>query len=92
METPENNSTPVVSVSDWLITLLVSVIPIVNIIMFFVWAFRRKTNPNKANLAKAILIWLAISIVIWVIIILVFGSAFLGFMGTSPDFIENPKY
>ncbi|PKP03588.1 MAG: hypothetical protein CVU14_01705 [Bacteroidetes bacterium HGW-Bacteroidetes-9] len=92
METPENNSTLVVSVSDWLITLLVSVIPVVNIIMFFVWAFRRKTNPNKANLAKAILIWLAISIIIWAIIIVVFGTALMGFMGTSPDFIENPQY
>ena len=34
-----NNDTRVMSVSDWLVTLLIMIIPLVNIIMLFVWAF-----------------------------------------------------
>ncbi|MBK6966679.1 MAG: hypothetical protein IPH20_22955 [Bacteroidales bacterium] len=92
MENPENNPTPVVTTGDWIITLLVSAIPLVNIIMLFVWSFGGGTNPNKANWAKAILIWIAISIVLWVAILLIFGSAFLGLMESGPDFIDNPSY
>ncbi|MHC1776230.1 MAG: hypothetical protein AB9834_12535 [Lentimicrobium sp.] len=92
METPENNPTPVISTGDWIITLLVSAIPLVNIIMLFVWSFGGGTNPNKANWAKAILIWIVISIVLWVAIFFLFGTAFLGILGSGPDFIDNPSY
>ncbi len=92
METTENNVTPVVSVGDWLITLLVRAIPLVNIIMLFVWAFGSGNNPNKANWAKAVLIWVAISIVLGIIVMLVFGAAILGFMDSGPDFIDAPSY
>ena len=92
METPENNPTPVVSTGDWIITFLVTAIPLVNIIMLFVWSFGGGTNPNKANWAKAILIWIAISIVLWVGIFFLFGTAFLGILESGPDFIDNPTY
>lgn len=32
-------TTPDMSVKDWMITLLIMFIPLVNIIMLFVWAF-----------------------------------------------------
>ncbi len=92
METPENNPTPVITTGDWIITLLVSSIPLVNIIMLFVWSFGGGTNPNKANWAKAILIWMAISIVLVVAIFIIFGAAFMGFLSSGPDFIDNPSY
>lgn len=92
MENQEIEKIQPVSVGDWLITLLITVIPLVNIIMLFVWAFGGGNNPSKSNWAKAILIWIAISIVLAIIVIVVFGAAFLGFMESGPDFIDSPKY
>ena len=51
---------PIVSVKEWLITNLILMIPLVNIVMTFVWAFGSNTNPNKANYFKASLILFAI--------------------------------
>lgn len=76
---------PVMSVKDWLLTLLVMLVPCVNIIMMFVWAFSKNENPNKSNYFKAYLIYNAISIVIGVLIgiayVAVFASAFSGMTG-----------
>jgi hypothetical protein len=62
-----------VSVGDWMLTMLICIIPLVNIVMLFVWAFSAETNTSKANWAKASLIWMAIGIVIG---IFVFGAIF----------------
>jgi len=73
--------TEVVSVGEWMLTLLISVIPVVNLVMFFVWAFGSNTKLSKANWAKASLIWLAILIVFYILIaVLILGSAFF-FLG-----------
>ena len=62
------------SVKDWLITLLITVIPIVGFVMLFVWAFGSGAPASKANWAKAVLIFYAIMIVLY----FVFGAALLG--------------
>ena len=36
---------PVMSVGEWMLTLLILALPLVNIIMLFVWAFGGGTNP-----------------------------------------------
>jgi uncharacterized membrane protein YdbT with pleckstrin-like domain len=73
-----------VSTKDWVITILIAAIPIINIIMLFVWGFGGNTNPSKANWAKAALIWLAIAIVLNIIGFVTFGSlAFLGLGASS---------
>jgi hypothetical protein len=54
----------VMSVKDWVITLLISIIPLVGFIMLFVWAFGSGENVNKANWAKATLIWFAVGMVL----------------------------
>ena len=51
----ENENAPVVTVGDWVLTYLIAAIPLVGIIMLFIWAFGNDTNPNKANWAKAAL-------------------------------------
>lgn len=72
----------VLSTKDWLITIIISSIPIINIIMFFIWAFGDQTNPNKANWAKASLLWMAIAtglvILLYVLIALVFVGVSMG--------------
>ena len=56
----ENKS---MSVGDWLVTLLISAIPLVGLIMLFVWAFSDGENLSKKNWAKAALIFYAIFLV-----------------------------
>ncbi|WP_458460702.1 hypothetical protein [Paenibacillus sp.] len=57
-----------VSFGSWMLTLLLLAIPLVNIIMLFVWAFGN-SNPSKANYAKASLLWIAIGIVVYILIV-----------------------
>jgi len=79
--TMENQTTQYkpVSLGEWMLTILLTAIPIVNIIMLFVWGFSKSTQPSKANWAKASLIWLAIVIVIYILIFV----AILGGMSAS---------
>lgn len=60
----DQNQAPVVSFKEWMISILLLALPIVNIVMLFVWAFGGGANPSKANFAKASLIWAAIGIVL----------------------------
>ncbi len=68
----------IVSVKDWLITYLILCVPIVNIIMMFIWAFSEKEKKSKANYFKAQLIFSAImiglSIIGGIIMFLLFAS------------------
>lgn len=61
----------VVKLGDWMITLLITGIPVLGLIMLFVWAFSKGKNPSKRNWARANLIWIAISTVL---VIILFGS------------------
>ena len=53
----------VVSLGDWMISTLLICIPIVGLVMLFVWGFGGSTNPSKRNWARASLVWMAIGIV-----------------------------
>ena len=63
--------------------LLILIIPIVNIIMLFIWGFGGGVNKTKANYCKASLIWVAIGLILW---FAVFSSIQLGEIVT-----ENPR-
>ena len=71
--TANQDSDEVMSVKEWLITLLILCVPLVNIIMMFVWGFGSSTKPIKANFCKAYLILTAIVIVLYVLLIMVVG-------------------
>jgi len=73
-------SSPVVSIGDWVLTCLITAIPVVGFVMLFVWAFSGSTNPSKANWAKATLIWFAVVIVLYIFIFAIFGASFLALM------------
>ncbi|HSQ75331.1 MAG TPA: hypothetical protein VLT13_07225 [Bacteroidota bacterium] len=70
------------SVKDWIITLLITYIPLVGLIMLLVWAFDSSTHPNKKNFAKASLIWMLIGIVLALIFFALFASMMMGVVGT----------
>lgn len=75
------SSAPVMSLGDWIITMIVLAIPLVGFIMMLVWAFSSGTNPNKANYCKAALIFFLIAIAFF---FLLGGMAFLGGMNSMP--------
>jgi hypothetical protein len=68
----DSNYKPV-SVGDWMMTALLLGIPVVNIILLFVWAFGSNTPISKANFSKAILLWFLISMVFSAVLFFVFG-------------------
>ncbi len=51
------------SLSDWLVTLLILAIPCVGIVMMFVWGFGQG-NINRRNYCRATLIFTAIAVVL----------------------------
>ncbi len=76
MEDQTNNAN-VMSVKDWAITLFITGLPIIGLIMLFVWGFGSGSNANKANFAKGALVLAAIMIAIYAVIMMVFGAAIL---------------
>lgn len=60
----EQQRQEVISTKDWVLTILITSIPILNIIMLFVWAFGGGTVKSKSNWAKAMLIWMIVAIVL----------------------------
>lgn len=59
------------------------IIPLVNLILLFVWAFGGNAPVSKANWAKASLIWILIAIVINVILFMALGATFFAFLKPS---------
>lgn len=45
-----------ISTGEWIVSLILCYIPLINLIMLLVWAFGGSTSPTKANWAKAQLI------------------------------------
>ena len=70
------NKDQTVSMGDWIVAYIITGIPIVGIVMLFVWAFGSDTKPSKKNWARALLIIAAIGIVIYIILAVVFATAF----------------
>ena len=68
MATTNSGNDDVMSVKEWLITLLILCVPLVNIIMMFVWGFGSSTKPIKANFCKAYLILTAIAITLYLVL------------------------
>ncbi|GAA4846287.1 hypothetical protein GCM10023310_25330 [Paenibacillus vulneris] len=78
----QQQAAPVISVKDWMLTILLLIIPVVNLIMLFVWAFGGGANPSKANYAKASLLWALIGIAIYIVFfVLIFGAFFASVNG-----------
>lgn len=80
---PDENQT---TVGDWVLTIFLSVIPLVGIVLLFIWGFGNNTPVNKANWAKATLIWHAIGIVFMFLFFAIFGAAILMAIGEGRGF------
>ncbi|WP_219833929.1 hypothetical protein [Paenibacillus sp. R14(2021)] len=69
------NGTEVKSVKSWLGTLLLLMIPIVNLILLLVWAFGGGANQNLRNYSRASLLLILIVGVLYAIIALFIFAA-----------------
>jgi hypothetical protein len=77
MEFDNEKSASVMKMGEWVLSIIISCIPLVGIIMLFVWAFSGDVNANKKNWAKAMLVIQLIGIVLIVLLyIFVLASAF----------------
>ncbi len=63
------STTSIMTLGDWVVTLLLLFIPLVNIVLLFVWAFSSDTNINKKNFAKAQLIFMGIGILLSIVLV-----------------------
>jgi len=73
------------SIGDWLVTLIVTAIPVIGFIMLFVWAFGGNAHPSKANWAKAALILFAIGIVLSVLLTVIFGVGMFALFNSQSE-------
>ena len=61
---------PHMKLKDWLLTQLVLLVPILNIVLIFKWAFGKDVNPSKKTYFQASLIWTAIAIVLMILMMI----------------------
>ncbi len=73
----------VMSMGDWLITLLALLIPCAGIILYFVWAFGKNENENRKNYCRAYLIYWAITTVLSIIVFIFFGAMIFNMINGS---------
>lgn len=55
--TEHTHTETAISIKEWIIMLLIFAIPVVNIIMMFLWAFDKKIPASKSNFCKAYIIF-----------------------------------
>ncbi|MBD3615543.1 MAG: hypothetical protein HUJ22_03145 [Gracilimonas sp.] len=82
MEHVHGETAQVMSLKDWVISVLISFIPMVGFIMLLVWSFSDSTNPNKKNWARATVIIFAAFFVLY----LIFAFVFMGAIMSSGGF------
>lgn len=76
VESYETQQEEVYSVLQWFGTFLLMFVPVVNIVLLFVWAFSNKGNKNRKNWAIASLFIVVIIIILLVILYAVLVSMF----------------
>lgn len=66
------------TVGSWLLTFLIQAIPLVGLVMLFVWGFGSGSRPARRTYARAILLLFAIAIAVYVLFFVVIGVSFMG--------------
>lgn len=58
---PDTDATPVMSTRQWAISIFITCIPVVGLVMLFLWSFKTGgVNGNKRNWARGMLIIIAL--------------------------------
>jgi len=88
MATNSVSTDQTVSLGDWILTMILSGIPLVGLIMLFVWAFGGGAKVSKQNYARAVLILAIICIILGVLSSILFAGIFATFAGN----LQNISY
>ena len=79
------------SIWQFLLMFIILAVPILNIVMLFVWAFGSKANLNKKNLSRAYMIIFVVMIILWIAVGASIMSIFGGITGSSSSFNDMFK-
>jgi len=71
------NPWPHMKIGDWVISLLLMLVPIVNIVLACMWAFGSDVNPSKKSFFQAYLIFIAAGIVLGILLSAALGAIFI---------------
>lgn len=63
-EASEAPLSPAMRMVDWLIVLIICVLPVVNVIVLIIWALDNKGNPNRKSFSQAMLLLFAVEILL----------------------------
>jgi len=88
MATNSVSTDQTVSLGDWILTMILSGIPLVGLIMLFVWAFGGGAKASKQNYARAVLILAIICIILGVLSSILFAGIFTAIA----DNMQNISY
>jgi len=71
----EHADTRPMTVGEWMLTLLVLAIPVVNLVMYLVWALSGTGNVNRRNFCRASIYWFLIILGIWLAVMVLAAVA-----------------
>lgn len=74
MEVLDQKTNRYTSVGDWVLNIFLIGLPVIGLILLFVWAFGDGQREDRKNWSKAMLIWYLITIGIVVIFGVIFGG------------------
>ena len=74
-QTPQLDLEEPVKMSEWLISMLVMMVPCVNIVMMFIWAFSKTEKKSKSNFFKVELIMMGIILVLYIVLVIIIAAA-----------------
>lgn len=92
MTTNPVNNDQTVSLGDWIVTMILSGIPIVGLIMILVWAFGEGAKPSKKNYARAVIIMAIIGIIIGILLSILFSAIFASLYSSMADSMSSYSY
>ena len=81
----ENTEVPM-TLGDWMLTLLLLYLPIVNIVMLIIWSVDSKTSATKKHFAWATLIFMGIGIVLSIIFSSIVMAIVASMMGSMYNY------
>lgn len=88
MEIPKEFQKPPISLGEWIISVIITKLPLIGFIMLIVWAVDKNTDVNKSNWAKSELIVKLIGFAIFVIIISIIGFSFFANFADDIDWSQ----
>ena len=71
------------SMGEWFVCMLIMMVPCVNIVMMFVWAFSKNEKKSKSNFYKVQLIVMGVILALYMILGLIFVGAGVGLASLS---------